>query len=257
MARRQLLLGTIFDTSQQVSLDLNGIDEQLRNTAGIKLGAGADVTWAGWMKRPSFDQDRRPFEIVPNGGGQNNRLAMEVLSGGQDIGIFLFSAGASLLKIYNYTDPWPLDAWTLLAITWSNTAPEERLKFYVNGVLQVTASKTFDVLGNGRDDTTFMDYEEPGIAQGVFQEGQKFWSAWWDTDLTSASLLEIFNGKAPFDLKTNTGSYTESANLAHWWQWGFDASDIGKDTGLASALIDMNANGQNMSAADIVSDVPT
>jgi len=260
MAFKTLLLGTVFDpsvvTTQQVSLDLNGIDEQLRNTSGIKLGAGFDVTWAGWMKRPAFDTDRRPFEII-NGIGNNNRLACETMNGGVDMQFFVFSAGSTFLKLYRYTNPWPLNVWTLLAMTWSNSAPEERLKFYVNGVLQVPNAKIIDVLGNGRDDTSFMEYEEPGIAQGVFQKGQKFWSAWWNTDLTSASILEIFNGKAPFDLKTNTGSYTESANLAHWWQWGFDASDIGKDTGLAAALIDMNANGQNMSAADIVADFPT
>jgi hypothetical protein len=51
----------------------------------------------------------------------------------------------------------------------------------------------------------------------------------WNDVLDATELVEIASGTFGFDLTTNSGVYTSSANLAHWWRLGADDADIGKD----------------------------
>lgn len=51
----------------------------------------------------------------------------------------------------------------------------------------------------------------------------------WDEVLDALELGEIASGTFGFDLSTNSGTYTSSANLQHWWRLGADAADLGAD----------------------------
>lgn len=51
----------------------------------------------------------------------------------------------------------------------------------------------------------------------------------WDEVLDALELGEIASGTFGFDLLTNSGTYSSSANLKHWWRLGADAADLGKD----------------------------
>lgn len=52
------------------------------------------------------------------------------------------------------------------------------------------------------------------------------------------------------------GAYASSANLRHWFRFGADPSDIGRDYGNAARLLDLMSGAVNVSAEDLVEDVP-
>ena len=51
----------------------------------------------------------------------------------------------------------------------------------------------------------------------------------WGEALDAVELGEIASGTFGFDLATNSGTYSSSADLQHWWRLGADSADIGKD----------------------------
>jgi hypothetical protein len=89
---------------------------------------------------------------------------------------------------------------------------------------------------------------------GNYFNGRIHSVAIWDTDVSAARTLIFNNGAAELDLLTDTGAYTYSSNLQHWWRLGLDSTDIGKDHG--ATPIDVDVNALNISAADIVADYP-
>ena len=51
----------------------------------------------------------------------------------------------------------------------------------------------------------------------------------WDEVLDGAELRALTSGSFGADLTVNSGTYTSSANLQHWWRLGADDTDIGAD----------------------------
>jgi hypothetical protein len=69
----------------------------------------------------------------------------------------------------------------------------------------------------------------------------------WDTALTAVELGEVASGTFGFDLATNSGTYTSSASLQHWWRLGADSSDIGADyAGAIDVGVDATVSGVNI-----------
>ena len=55
----------------------------------------------------------------------------------------------------------------------------------------------------------------------------------WDRVLSGSQIAAVRSFTTPVrDLSTDTGPYLGAANLRHWWRFGFDASDVGKDSGM-------------------------
>ena len=46
----------------------------------------------------------------------------------------------------------------------------------------------------------------------------------WDTTLSAAEILELYNGGTPIDLKSDTGNYTSSSNLTAYYRMGDDGA---------------------------------
>jgi len=254
MAFKTLLLGTVFDfEGSRVSIDLDGSTERMGNEQGNSLGVAGAFTYLMWVKRPALVADRRPMEVIPQ-SGNNNRIIIETMSVG-GLTMVMFSASGVFMKSFNWTgsqNVWPVDTWTLLGMTWNNTG--STFLGYFDGV-NITQDSGADNAGVHDNSSSDLDILEPSnrFATGL-QEGEKFWSAWWDTDLSSASILSIFNAKAGANLQSSFDNYAQSSNLVHWWRWGFNSTDIGEDSG--SSPIDMDVDSVDVTSDDIVSDVP-
>jgi len=84
------------------------------------------------------------------------------------------------------------------------------------------------------------------------------YGAFWNVALSAAEITAVFNSGTggAFDLGNDSGNYSSSANLQHWWRFGHVASDIGGDSGKATVLIDMLQDAVNIDATDIVVDAP-
>ena len=76
----------------------------------------------------------------------------------------------------------------------------------------------------------------------------------WSDVLEAIELGEVASGTFGFDLATNSGTYTSSASLAHWWRLGADSADIGKDYAPAGD-IDVGVN-TIVTGTNIVVDSP-
>jgi hypothetical protein len=76
----------------------------------------------------------------------------------------------------------------------------------------------------------------------------------WSVALTQAEVTVLQNGSSPqtFDNRYDSGNYASSANLQHYWRHGGDKTDIGRDWGNASTLIDVGDNAVNITSSDIV-----
>jgi len=69
----------------------------------------------------------------------------------------------------------------------------------------------------------------------------------WDEVLDATELGEIASGTFGFDLTTDSGTYTSSANLQHYWRLGADSADIGADyAGDINVGVDSTVTGVNI-----------
>lgn len=246
----------VVSSGQSVSVDLDGSTERLGNEAGNELGVAGAFTYLTWVKRPALVQDLRPMEIIPQ-SGNNNRIIIETMPVG-GLTMVMFSATGVFMKSFNWTgtqDVWPINTWTLLGMTWNDTGSSLLGYFQGVNIVQDSGADNSGVHDNSSSD---LDILEPSNRLGSgLQEGEKLWSAWWDTTLSAASILSIFNSKAGADLNASFDNYSQSSNLVHWWRYGHTRNDIGRDYGKAGSLIDLLQDSVDIDASDIVSDVPT
>jgi hypothetical protein len=69
----------------------------------------------------------------------------------------------------------------------------------------------------------------------------------WNSLLTGLELGEVASGTFGIDLSTNSGTYTSSANLVHWWRLGGDSADIGADyAGAVNLGVNATVTGTNI-----------
>ena len=62
--------------------------------------------------------------------------------------------------------------------------------------------------------------------------------AMWDVALDAANVTKVYNSADPFDLRSNSGNYNQSANLIGFWQFeenlGTSTADLAGNAGVAS-----------------------
>ncbi len=78
----------------------------------------------------------------------------------------------------------------------------------------------------------------------------------WNTGVTGQELGTVVSGNFGIDLITNSGTYTSSANLVHWWRLGADSTDIGKDYTTTVSAINIGDNATITGTNEIVVDSP-
>jgi len=122
-------------------------------------------------------------------------------------------------------------------------------KVYIDAVEVISATHS----------QTQSDYPAAKVSAGAQNNGYNFWASkideigWWDNvALSPAEVTAIYNSGAPLDLSVDSGNYSSSSSLAHWWRMGDgDTYPIIQDK-VGSLDLTMT----NMVAGDIVTDVP-
>ncbi len=101
-----------------------------------------------------------------------------------------------------------------------------------------------------------------GIA-GAVQVPLTTWSglmgpvAIWNTEVTNQELATVVSGSFGIDLTTNSGIYTSSASLVHWWRPGADSADIGNDYTVTASAINVGDDATITGTDEIVVGSPT
>lgn len=241
---------------QTVSIDFDGSTEHATNTTGVNHGFGDIFSISAWVK-PEDITPTGPFGayIISMSAGVLNSIDGIALRMGQSntgLEVHLFNTASSFRKRYLWNSQFSVGVWTHVLVTWDGTS----LKAFFDSVETAPSSTPNDL------SHTVLSVDRVTAIGRINSPNASYWDglihsiAIWDVDVgAAASTIYNTGDGSGFNLGANAGSYTFSGDLQHWWRLGFDSSDIGKDSGIGSPLIDVNANG-NLDSGDIVSDVP-
>jgi hypothetical protein len=262
-------------------LQFNGVDEYLENTVRQALGVANLWTISLWMKPfqtdSVFDVEGRQL-FRPDGKALLHLKGLahknEILIWGdrvedsvheEFIVVENWDDRHNRLRITRFNLVQKRQEWRQFSCAWDGTS----LVAWDNGQEVTDYSGTFSGAGSytmldpssseeGRSVRIAAAYS--GIANSldgpriVAYSGLLGPVGVWDDLLTGAELRAINSGTFGTDLSTNSGTYTSSANLAHWWRLGADAADIGADY-VGTGQIDV-AVSATVDAGNIVVDSP-
>src|SRR5262249_11171889 len=143
-----------------------------------------------------------------------------------------------------------------VVFTFNGSAVGDPVKCYFDGVEKTTrAFSSFDgttTMSDGPCQITIG--VESFRTPGYHFDGRIYEVAVWNTVLGSSAVATVYNaGTGAFNLGANSGNYTSSVNLIHWWRLGFDSENIGRDYGSSPADLDLPVD---MDSSDIVPDIP-
>lgn len=246
--------------AQTVSVDFNGVAEELRSDNSENIGIADEWSIGIWYK-PGAEittGSRQLMQINP-GAGRNNinlfgqatdRRLQLVLTGGGGL-------PSRILLWHNIFTAGEAGNWHHLLLTWDGADPT----LYKDGSSLAPDSDDMAALALPfTDEPRYIGVGTQWDGSGASWLGLMHQISIWRTDLGSI-ISDLYNGGAPAALNLNGsfGSYTASGDLAHWWRLGHDSSDVGKDYSEAgfTPLISLGTNAVNMDGDDVVSDIPT
>ena len=153
------------------------------------------------------------------------------------------------IRNYRFENVLPFDEWSCLVVTWDGAV----LSNYVNGVKLAPTSIAVDFAG------TMTNAARTVRFGGAAFNGTVHQGALWNTSITAAEVLTVYNGgDTGLDLLKDRGDYVSSGNLVHWYQLGLNADDIGFDYATIPAEVDLHPleTLTDVSVDDITDDAP-
>lgn len=239
-----------------VSLEFDGVDEYLENAIRQAQGIADLWTITLWMQPfevPSvFDKDGNQ-KFKPDGRGlfhlKGSSHRNEVLIWGERIEnstneefimVENYDQDAKRIRITRFNMAQKRKEWRNFSCAWDGS----NLIAWDNGIEVTDINQTISGSGSfimteptesGKQRSVRIGNAYSGIAASL--DGPRLVSysgllgpvGMWDEVLDGLELGEIASGTFGFDLTTDSGTYTSSANLAHWWRLGADVDDVGFD----------------------------
>lgn len=257
-----------FDFSEDTrSVDFGGAgsDERLFNSTEQTLSFGASWSLMVWLKFDAFNASQPTRVLLIDRAGDNdNEIFMfhDESQANDPFQVFLRNQFGSTYKDYDWDNlftPGDFGTWFQILITINSSG--DVLTLYKDGSSVAASTET--------DGTSSMTDQDRRIAVGSQAatntdnfDGRMHSIAIWDVVLDADAATAIYNSGdgSNFNLRADSGNYTSSANLQHWWRLGFDNSEdaeIGADSGISSTLINISDNQENITVAgDVVEDAP-
>lgn len=251
--------------SNSASLELKGVDAYLEDTLRQTLGIANLWTIGIWMK--PFQDQPDPFSLNHKallhlrGAARENEILVwaDRITGTAEETIYveLWDKNGQQFRVSRFNMAQKRTEWRHFSIYWSG----DSLVASNNGI---QVADFHEVLSNpGEMEDSARSIRAGAAYSGTSTNPQIPLSTWsgllgattmWDASVTGTELGEVVSGTFGFDLLTNSGTYTSSANLQHWFRLGRDDTDVGADSGNAALLFDLNADGVN--ASGVVIDAP-
>ncbi|MDT8445728.1 MAG: LamG-like jellyroll fold domain-containing protein [bacterium] len=222
----------------------------LRNSTASTFGVSNTFSISTWVKptsypsvqgyilfmTPTANYEEGAIEIRYQSGG-NFRYAVHGQSTGSLAHESLTSSSYATGSVYH------------LVLTWDGST--KSLKFYVNGSLASATPVSSSFSGNQTDGNEYLTVGNYNGAISSYNfTGNVNSLALWGSVLSASEVTALYSsGSATADLSVDGGNYSSSANLKHWWKFGTDSANIGKDY-LGS--IDLSTGASGVSTSDIV-----
>ncbi len=159
------------------------------------------------------------------------------------------SENGLVFKEYFWNGPHDADVWRQYIVTWDGT----NLNAYIDGTLNAVSQKALDNAGTMSDDLRKLHIGSFNATGTAKWNGNQMMLAFFDFELTAGNVTTLFNGGNVGEVDLNNQSFTAPV---HWWRFGQDSSDIGKDSGSIGGL-DAMSNSAAIDATDIESDIMT
>lgn len=230
MARRQLLLGTIFDPCPTDPRGLNSItlDGAAERYFGVgTLSIGNDWSFSQWwlpdsLPPVSINRGLLNLDTISGGGGEVIRLNIGDFGASAPLGsLFIQTTQQDFasIKTFVWDAVFTINTWVHLLVTWDGTD----LDLYIDGVLTAPSTKISDGAGvMSSTGTIRLFFASQANGGSPFGPGNVGPFGIWDTSVSAAEAAQIFACKFSMDLRNNTGSYVSSSSLIGYWRPGFD-----------------------------------
>jgi hypothetical protein len=248
--------GIVADT-KAVDIDFDGGTEYMRS-ASANIGIGDDWTIQLTFK---LTEDSSSTDAILEVGptSSNDNIRFDVLSSSNRFKVTLFNSagGSPALKNISYDYMPAFGNWQTWVVTFDGSTGDV-LKAYLNGVVKTASLTSQDNAGAQANSSRKICFGARTNGTNGSAGVRIHSCAMWSSVLGATEPLATYNSGAvgEFDLEADSGNYTSSSSLVHWWRVGMDSGDIGADE-ITSGAIDMMGEQSNITSADIVSDAPS
>lgn len=221
-----LLSGTIYSqnnlikttTFDRFDLLFDGVDEFVNIDATlISLATTTKGTLSAWIK-PAISIPAG-FETILSFGDTDaaSRINMFQTTSGT-LSIILTNTGVNQWRIQTDNQVFTADVWLYITLVQDGIAPV----IYINAV---EVDQTIDIVTNttqwfnnilGLDNGRIGNRNYNSGGEELYFNGNIDETSFWNTNLSSGEIVEIYNNKKPTNLKT----HSKVANLVGWYQMG-------------------------------------
>ena len=132
------------------------------------------------------------------------------------------------------------------------------VKLYIDGALDVTlsATTTYTVVTNEDLKIGRFEVDSSGWAGLYYNGNLDEVSIWKNTTLSAAEITTLYNSGVPIGLSSDSGNYTSSGALTHWWRMG-DPDGTSEYPTIEDNVGSYDFTMTNMVSGDIVTVVPS
>jgi hypothetical protein len=253
--------------AQTVSVSLNGTDEWMEGpSANTTVGFSTTFSIMAWVKPAALTSRMGIISLDNDFVTENASRVSVVIRGDAANDPFLFLAfdsegTESQIKNLQYDSLFSVDTWAMVVVT-MDTSTQTGISYLNDGGALTPDAETGTSTNqpDGLNRVVIIGAENANGGNPF--NGNIHSVAIWDSVLTSDEITAIYNSGNgdSFDLNADSGNYSSSSDLAHWWRIGHNAGDIGKDDATVpggSGAIDITDSANNITeGADIVTDSP-
>jgi hypothetical protein len=230
--------------------DLNGF----MDAQEVAIGIADSWSISTWIKRTGGSLgDDVFFALAEDGGGAPNRIQIncDVDAAGQ-LQVLTWDPSGTAIKNQAWNGVTDDDAWVFVVVVWNGTA----LTVYKDSVDQGAPDVDIADETGTMTDTVREVWMGTRIGGANPFNGNMHSLGVWSVALTQDSVDFLFNSgdASPVDWANDSGAYTQSAGLEHWWRLGFDPDNMGADSGNGTLIVLIPGNG--LDSDDIVNDAP-
>lgn len=205
----------------------------LLNFDGTQWMTAPAQTWGianNWTiqfcSRPgSLTGNQTVFQIGENASA--NTIRVDFVDAVTDyFDVYIYDSAGSIIKNYRYNTPISTSVFRIHSWTWDGTT----LTYYRSG--SATAANTQTVNNSGTMTDTSRALYVGALPDGAQPLNSRMVHlAVWNSVHTANEVQTLHKGAVAnlFDYRRNMGSYVSAANLKHWWKFGADPHEWGKD----------------------------
>jgi hypothetical protein len=211
------------------SLSLDGTDDHAEVTGSSEIQISYPLTISAWIY-PTANASTNNLRTIISWGsaasGQGRFFGINNTSNNLEFGTYGGNTTSSTAL--------SLNTWYHVAATVTSGAT----KLYINGSLDTTGSNTLNSFTYGKTHVGELYYATTISARHFAGNIDEL--ALFNSVLSADEITQLYNNGDPFDLNSDAGNYTSSANLKAWWRMG-----DGTEAGSGTTIYDMSTNDSN------------